>query len=134
MEVICRTRPNASGCMFLSWLNSESLSPYLRYQCLWILESDFEGDALLDWEPVYLMCQWTGSHCIFSKVQCYVELFRQAVAYLGFHKGATFSLATSVHTKGGQTMFSNFFPKVKKFFLPKGALAQWPPPKYATAD
>ena len=34
----------------------------------------------------------------------------EPVAYLGFRKGgAKFSLATSAHTKGGPTKFSNFF-------------------------
>ena len=45
-----------------------------------------------------------------------------SVAYLGFQKGgAKFSLATSAHTKGDQTKFSNFFSMSKKnFFWPKG--------------
>ena len=44
------------------------------------------------------------------------------MAYLGFQK---FLLATSAHTKGGQTKFSKFFLWWKK------NLAQWLP-KYAT--
>ena len=51
------------------------------------------------------------------------------VAYLGFHKGGIFSLATNAHTKGWQTTFSNFFPMSKKNFFDKGPNA---PPKYAT--
>ena len=54
------------------------------------------------------------------------------MAYLGFHKeGAKFSLATSAYMKGGQIMFSNFFPMAKNFFCQRGAMAQWPP-KYTT--
>ena len=50
-------------------------------------------------------------------------------------RGAKFSLATSAHTKGGQPSFPIFFQCKKKNFLAKGgAMAQWPPPKYASAD
>ena len=46
-----------------------------------------------------------------------------SVAYLGFHKGGKFFLATNTYTK-----FSNFFIMSKKIFLAKeGAMAQWPP-------
>ena len=54
-----------------------------------------------------------------------------SVAYLGFQNGgAKFSLATSAHTKRGQTKFSNFFPMSKK--ICQRRMAQCPPPKYAT--
>ena len=44
-------------------------------------------------------------------------------------RGAKFSLATSAHTKGGaKPSFPIFVVCQKKFFLPKGAMAQWPPP------
>ena len=43
-----------------------------------------------------------------------------------FIKGAKFLLATSAYTKGGQTMFTNFF-SMEKNFLPKG-MAQCPSP------
>ena len=44
------------------------------------------------------------------------------MAYVGFHKeGAKFSLATSTHTKGAQTMFSYFFLWWKQnFFCQRG--------------
>ena len=34
-------------------------------------------------------------------------------------RGGKFLLATSAHTKAGQTKFSNFFPMVKKNFVAK---------------
>ena len=53
------------------------------------------------------------------------------MAYLRFHKGrGKFLLATSDYTKGGQTMFSIFFPMAK--FFPKGPWSN-SPHKYATA-
>ena len=64
-----------------------------------------------------------------------VLIVLNSVAYLGFRKGgAKFSLATSAHTKGGaKPSFPIFLVCQKKFFLAKGgAMAQWPPPKYAT--
>ena len=52
-----------------------------------------------------------------------------AVVYLGFKKAwAKFPLAT--YTRGPNHVFL-FFSMVEKAFLPKGATAQWPPPKYA---
>ena len=58
-----------------------------------------------------------------------------AVAYLGFQKeGAICLLATSAHTKGGQTKFSNFFSMSTNIFLAKGGpWPIWPRGKYATA-
>ena len=61
------------------------------------------------------------------------------VAYLGFQKGggrgAKFSLATSAHTKGGQTKFSNFFSMSNKFFFAqKGGHGLMAPPKYASGS
>ena len=47
--------------------------------------------------------------------------------------GGKFSLATSAHTKGGQTKFSNFCSMSKKILLAKrGAMAQCPPPPLNT--
>ena len=44
-------------------------------------------------------------------------------------RGGKFSLATSAHTKGGQTKFSNFFSMSKKnFFWPKGGAWHNAPP------
>ena len=54
------------------------------------------------------------------------EFSQHPVAYLGFQKGAKFSLATSAHTKG-ETNFSNFFPMSKKLFLAKGGHGPIPP-------
>ena len=51
-----------------------------------------------------------------------------SVAYLGFHKGAKFSLATNAYIMGGQTMFSNFFPmelKTKSLTQFMMVWAQW---------
>ena len=61
--------------------------------------------------------------------QCLI--LRVTVAYLGFHKGSKFSLAVSAYTKGrgGQTRFSYFFLWRKNFFLPKGAMTQFPLPQ-----
>ena len=70
-----------------------------------------------------------------KKFFCFFSiLFRSkmiaSVAYLRFQKGGKSSLATNVHTMGGQTKFSNFFQCQKKI-LSKGAMAQCPP-KYAS--
>ena len=49
----------------------------------------------------------------------------QTVAYLGFHKGAKFSLPTSAHTKGGgANQVFQMFPMVKNTFFAKGG--PWP--------
>ena len=50
------------------------------------------------------------------------------MAYLGFHKGGKFSLATSAYTKGeGANQVFQIFSYVKNFFLPKGGHGPMPP-------
>ena len=56
---------------------------------------------------IILTCNWVANSGIFRIPK----------------RGATFLLATSAQTKGGQTKFSNFFLWWKNFFLPKGS---WP--------
>ena len=54
------------------------------------------------------------------------------MAYLGFRKGGpNFRWPLVLIQRRGPTKFSNFF-NVKIFFWPKGAMAQCPPPKYAS--
>ena len=53
------------------------------------------------------------------------------MAYLGFHKEAKFSLATSDYTKGAKPGFPIFPYGGNFFFCQWKAMAQWPP-KYAT--
>ena len=53
---------------------------------------------------------------IIFKAQWLVHVWHLTVGYLGFQKGAKFSLATSAHTKGAQLSFQNFSCGEKKFF------------------
>ena len=54
-----------------------------------------------------------------------------AVAYLEFQKMGKFSLATSAYTKVAEPGFS-ISSYGKTIVLPKRAMAQWPPPEYAS--
>ena len=68
----------------------------------------------------------------FNLVELSLYQWWLSVAYLGFQNGgAKFLLATSAHTKEGQTKFFNFSYCEKKNFAKGGP---WPkgPPKYAT--
>ena len=64
----------------------------------------------------YLQPQWPVS-CVFR-----------------ISKGGEFSLATSAHTRGVKLSFPNFSYSGKKFFLPKGAMAQCPPKNATVAS
>ena len=52
--------------------------------------------------------------------------------YLGFQKNGQNFGWSLVLTQWGANHVFLFFPMVKNIFLPKGTMAQCPPPKYAT--
>ena len=63
-----------------------------------------------------------------------MKLKYTSMAYLGFHKGGgqIFAGHSLVLTQRGPNHVFIFFLWRKNFFLPKGTMTQWPPPKYAT--